>query len=149
MTERILLTVTTTIDRTPEVVFDYLADISKHAEWSPKPFRLEDPTGPVKVGDTFTSIGTIPGDRNHRNDVAVTECSPPQRLVLDAQEKDEHFINTFELEAEGSGTRLTRTMDAPRPTLPLSLVFPLIKAALIRPDLQKGLRNIKDTLERS
>lgn len=149
MAERRAASFTTTIGRTPDVVFDYIADVSKHAEWSPKPFRVEGSTGPVRVGDTFTSIGTIPGDKNHRNEVTVTECSPPRRLVLDSREKGEHFVNTFELADEGSGTRLTRTVDAPRPPFPLSVVFPLIMAAVIRPDVQKGLRNLKANLERN
>lgn len=149
MAERKVATFTTTIDRTPEVVFAYLADVGKHAEWSPKPFRVEGHTGPVKAGDTFTSIGAIPGDKNHRNDVTVTDCVPPQRLVLDSQEKGEHFVNTFELVAEGSGTKLTRTMETPPPPFPLSVVFPLIMAAVIRPDVQKGLSKLKENLERS
>ena len=139
----------TTIDRPPDVVFAYLSDVSRHGEWSPKPFRVEGSTGPVSGGDTFTSIGRVPGDKNHRNEVTVTECSPPRRLVLDSQERGEHFVNTFELTAEGSGTRLTRTVDSPRPTFPLSVVFPLIMAAFIRPDVNKGLRNLKNLLERS
>lgn len=149
MAERSVADFTITIDRAPDVVFDYLADVSKHSEWSPKPYRVEGSSGPVKAGDTFTSIGTIPGDKNHRNEVTVTECSRPGRLVLDSMEKGEHFLNTFELAAEGSGTRLTRTMDAPQPRFPLSVVFPLIMAAFIRPDVQKGLRNLKAALERS
>lgn len=148
MTQRSVATFTTTINRTPEDVFAYLADIGKHAEWSPKPFRVEGASGPVKVGDTFTTVGTIPGDKNHRNDVTVTECSAPHRLVLDSQEKDEHFINTFELEADGDGTKLTRIMDAPKPPFPLSVVFPLILTAFIRPDVNKGLANLKANLER-
>jgi uncharacterized protein YndB with AHSA1/START domain len=140
---------TTTIERSPEDVFDYIADVSRHAEWSPKPFRVEGSTGPVKAGDTFASVGAIPGDKNHRNEVTVTECSPPRRLVLDSLEKNEHFVNTFELEPQGSGTRLTRTMDAPRPPFPVSVLFPLIMAAFIRPDVQKGLRNLKAKLESS
>ena len=147
MAERSVATFTTTIDRPPDVVFDYIADVSKHSEWSPKPYRVEGTSGPVKVGDTFSSVGTIPGDKNHRNEVTVTECSAPQRLVLDSKEKDEHFINTFELQAEGSGTRLTRIVDAPRPGFPLSLVFPVIMAAFIRPDVNKGLRILKANLE--
>jgi len=149
MTKRVVATFTTTIDRTPDVVFDYLADISKHAEWSPKPFRVEGAGGPVKVGDTLTTVGTIPGDKNHRNDVTVTECAPPHRLVLDAKEKDEHFINTWELEADGNGTRLIRTVDAPKPSFPLALVFPLIMSFLVRPDVNKGLQNLKNKLEQS
>jgi hypothetical protein len=79
----------------------------------------------------------------------VAECTPPTRLVLDALEKDEHFINTFELAADGSGTRLTRIVDAPKPGFPLSVVFPLIKAVFITPDVNKGLRNLKGILEGS
>ena len=149
MAGRKVLTFTTTIDRTPEVVFDYLADVSKHAEWSPKPYRAEGTSGRVATGDTFASVGTIPGDKNHRNEVTVTECTAPTRLVLDALEKDEHFINTWELVPEGSGTRVNRIVDAPAPGFPLSVVFPLISAAFIRPDVNKGLRNLKDVLERS
>lgn len=115
MAKRSVATFTTTIHRSPQVVFDYIAEIGKHAEWSPKPFRVEGSSGRVNVGDTFTSIGTILGDNNPRNEVTVTECSPPRRLVLDSLEKGEHFINSFELEPVGSGTRLTRTTDAPKP----------------------------------
>jgi uncharacterized protein YndB with AHSA1/START domain len=149
MAERSVSSFDVTIDRAPEVVFDYIADVSKHSEWSPKPYRVEGSTGPVKAGDAFTSIGVIPGDRNHRNDVTVTECTPPRRLVLDSVEKGQHFINTFELTAEGSGTRVTRTVDAPRPPFPISVVFPLIMVAFVKPDVQKGLRTLKATLERS
>jgi uncharacterized protein YndB with AHSA1/START domain len=149
MADRSVATFTTTIDRPPAVVYDYIADVSKHGEWSPKPFRVEGTSGPVSAGDTFTSVGVIPGDKNHRNDVTVTESSPPNRLVLDAVEKGKHFITTFELEAEGAGTRLTRTMDAPQPPFPLSVVFPLIMAAFIRPDVNKGLAKLKGNLEQS
>ncbi|MGN6243816.1 MAG: SRPBCC family protein [Motilibacteraceae bacterium] len=139
----------TTIDRNPDVVFDYLADVSRHSEWSPKPFRVEGVTGPVRAGDTFVSVGSIPGDKNHRNAVTVTECSPPRRLVLTSTEESEHFVNTFELEALGPGTRLTRIVDAPRPKFPLSVVFPLVMAVVIRPDVDKGLRTLKGMLERT
>lgn len=147
MAGRVVANFSITIDRTPEVVFDYLTDVSRHAEWSPKPFRVEGTPGKVKTGDTFASIGTIPGDKNHRNEVNVTDCTPPRRLVLEADEQGERFINTFELEAEGAGTRLTRTMDAPKPGFPLSAVFPLLMATFIRPDVNKGLRNLKARLE--
>jgi hypothetical protein len=64
-------------------------------------------------------------------------------------EKGEHFLNSFELQQQGSGTLLTRGMDAPKPGGLLGLVFPVIMAAVIRPDVQKGLRMLKANLERS
>jgi hypothetical protein len=39
MAKRTVSTFTTTIDRSTKAVFDDIADVSKHAEWSPKPFR--------------------------------------------------------------------------------------------------------------
>lgn len=67
--------------------------------------------------------------------------------MLDAQERGEHFLNIFEVAPEGSGSRVTRSMDAPQPRFPLSVLFPLIHAVFIRPDVQKGLRNLKERLE--
>jgi uncharacterized protein YndB with AHSA1/START domain len=148
MADRMNSSMSVTVNRPPAEVFAYLSDVSKHAEWSPKPYRVEGTAGPVTAGDTFTSIGTIPGDKNHRNDVTVTECAAPTRLVLDSAEKDEHFVNTFELQPQGDGTLLTRSMDGPKPGFPLSVVFPLIMAAFIKPDVQKGLNNLKAQLER-
>jgi uncharacterized protein YndB with AHSA1/START domain len=150
MAGRTSVTVSVRIDRPPAAVFAYLSDVSKHGEWSPKPLRIEgiDP-GPVKVGDTFTSYGVIPGDKNHRNDVTVVQSAPPTLLVLDSAEKGEHFINTFQLQPQDAGTSLTRTLDMPKPGLPLSLAFPLIKSAFIQPDVKKGLAMLKAHLERS
>lgn len=150
MPERITVAAAVEIDRPPAEVFSYIADVSKHSEWSPKPMRVEGvAAGPVKSGDTFTSYGVIPGDKNHRNDVTVAESTSPSRLVLDATEKGEHFINTFELQGHGAGTTLTRTLDMPKPGMPLALLMPLIKAAFIKPDVTKGLHKLKENLERS
>jgi hypothetical protein len=32
---------TVTIDAKPEVVWPWVADLSKHVDWSPKPYRIE------------------------------------------------------------------------------------------------------------
>lgn len=149
MTKRVTENFTITIDRSPDEVFDYLTDVAKHAEWSPKPFRVEGSPGKVKAGDTFASVGTIPGDKNHRNEVSVTEATAPSRLVLEADEKDGRFVNTFDLQPQGAGTLLTRTMDAPKPGFPMSMMMPVIKAVFIQPDVSKGLNNLKANLEKA
>jgi uncharacterized protein YndB with AHSA1/START domain len=148
MAGRVSVTASLAINRTPEAVFDYLADVSKHGEWSPKPMRVEGiEPGPVKAGDTFTSYGVIPGDKNHRNDVTVTEVTPPTRLVLESADKGATFVNTFELQAKGAGTMVTRTMDMPSPPFPVSLLFPLLKVSVIQPDVKKGLAKLRAKLE--
>ena len=90
MAGRKAITCSVTIAQPPEQVFAYVTDVSKHAEWSAKPFRVEDLSGPVTKGATFTSYGAIPGDKNHRNDVEVTEYEPPSRFALRSAETTSH-----------------------------------------------------------
>ena len=68
------------INRKPEDVFAYLADVQKHKDWSPKAYRVEGLDGPVQLGTTFTSYGWVPKDADHRNDVEVTAFEPSSRI---------------------------------------------------------------------
>ena len=140
---------TVDIDRPPSEVFAYLQDVSRHGEWSPKPFRVEGlPPGPVSQGMTFVSYGTIPGDKNHRNDVEVTEVVPPGRLVFKSNEpKGDVFINTFIVTPTGSGSRVERNMDMPKPGGLLGAIFPVFLRAYIRPTVQKGMDRLKRNVE--
>jgi hypothetical protein len=63
-----------------EVAFAYLADVNRHAEWSPKPYWIDPPPElPLVVGSTFTSHGHIPGDKNHTNEVESSNSILPTR----------------------------------------------------------------------
>ena len=79
---------TVQINRRPEEVWSYLADFNRHAEWSPKSWKMESLTeGPVQVGSKFRSPGWVPRDANHVNDAEVTAMEPPRRLAFSAMEK--------------------------------------------------------------
>lgn len=138
-------TVSTT--RSPEDAFRYLADVSRHGEWSPKPYRVEDLSGPVRKGTTFTSYGWIPGDGEHRNDVEVTELEAPHRLGLRSAEKGQTFENTFVVESEGSGSRISRTIDLPVPGGFVGAIFPLLFATVIKSGVQKGMNLLGGKLD--
>jgi uncharacterized protein YndB with AHSA1/START domain len=76
------------INRQPEDVWAYLTDFSRHAEWSPKPWKMDSLTeGPVRVGSKFRSTGWVPRDPNHVNDVEITAMDPPRRLAFSSVEK--------------------------------------------------------------
>lgn len=141
------VTTSVTVDRPAEQVFDYLVDVTKHAEWSPKPYRVEGVTGPVAVGTTYASYGWLPGQKDHRNDVAVTAVDRPHRFVLTATEKGEQFVNTFTLTQRGDVTDVARTIDMPRPPGVFGLLFPLLKPAVIRPGVAKGMSMLKERVE--
>jgi uncharacterized protein YndB with AHSA1/START domain len=137
------------VDRPAAEVFPYLADVARHGEWSPKGYRVEGVAAgeQVAVGDRYASFGTLLNDKDHRNDVEVTEVSAPTRLVLTSTEGGEHFVSTFTLTPTGSGTRVERVMDMPRPGGALGVAFPLISALVIKPDVSKGLGKLKARLE--
>ena len=141
---------TVTVNRPPDAVFDYLADVSRHGEWSPKPFRVEGlAAGGVRKGATYTSYGWIPGDKEHKNDVEVTECSAPTRLVLTATEPNgkDYFVNTFTVTAQGSGSKVEREMDMPKPGGFVGAIFPVVLAGFVKPAVQKGMNMFKEKCE--
>jgi len=99
------------------------------------------------VRTKFTSYGQIPGDKNHRNEVEVTECTPPSRIVWETDEKEGHSVNSFVLSSEGTGTKVERTFVLPRPKGVVGVLFPVMSALYIKPTLKKGLNNFKQRLE--
>lgn len=137
------------VERPPTEVFDYLADVARHVEWSPKAYRVEGVAvgHQVTEGKRFTSYGWLPGDKDHRNDVEVTAVQAPSRLVLSSVDQGQVTVNTFMVTADRDGSRVERVMEVQRPGGVVGLVFPLIAMVLIRPDVAKGLARLKSNLE--
>ena len=146
---RLALRFTTQIARPPQEVFDHLADPRRHAEWSPKAYRVEGlADGPVHLGSTFTSFGYVPRDAEHRNEVEITKYEPPNEIEFTAMDRGEPFVNRYALTPEGSGTRVDRVMDMPRPGGLMGAVLPLFAAGFIKPAVGKGMGMLKANLER-
>ena len=135
------------VQRKPEEVFAYLADIRRHAEWSPKAYRVEGVDGPVGLGTTFTSYGWVPKDAEHRNDVEVTVFEPSSRLRFTAREKGEDFLSTYVLTPQGGATKVDKLLDMPKPPGVSGAFFPLVVGGFIKPATQKGMNMLKAKLE--
>jgi uncharacterized protein YndB with AHSA1/START domain len=142
---------TVTVNRSPEVVFAYLTDMSRHGEWSPRPYKIEpvEGAGEAAVGARFRSVGSIPGDKHHENDVEITRVDPPTRFSLVAYEKGQPFMHDFVLTPAADGTRVDRTVDSPEPTGFLRLIYPLIWSLVIKPAVQRDLDSFKARCEAS
>ncbi|MEO8330194.1 MAG: SRPBCC family protein [Candidatus Nanopelagicales bacterium] len=131
----------------PEVAFEYLSDVGRHAEWSPKPYRVDPvPELPLQQGVAYQSYGAVPGDKDHANQVEVTLVDAPHRLVLTCSDKGEQYVHQFDIASFGGGSRITRTVEAPRPTGFVRLIFPLIFAMFINPEVSKGMKMLKANL---
>ena len=145
---RLALRFTTEIARSPQEVFDYLADVRRHAEWSPKAYRIDGlAEGPVHLGSTFTSYGYVPREPDHRNEVEVTRFDPPKEIEFTAMDRGEPFVNRYTLTPQGVGTRVDRVMDMPRPDGLMGAVLPLFAAGFIKPAVGKGMGMLKQRLE--
>lgn len=148
MEQRVTARAIVYVDRPPEQVFAYVADVSRHARWSPKPFRVADlpPTGEMVVGSTFTSYGYLPGRSDHRNEVRVLELEPPERLVLESVDASGTYRSTFVVAPRDSGSTVLRELDLPRPEGVLGITMPLFIRSVLGRDMSKGLRNLATQL---
>lgn len=136
------------IDRSPADVYEYLADFSKHHEWSPKPLEIQALTeGPTRVGSRFHSSGWIPRKPHNENEVEVTAADPGQHLTFDAVEKGETFVNDYALTASDGGTRVDRSLTTPELKGAMKFVFPVIGAVLVKPGGTKNMEMLKANLE--
>lgn len=129
-----------------DAVWPWISDITKHSQWSPKPYTVELISGENgKVGSKYRSSGWVPpAERNHRNDVEITEIIPDSKIVFTAHDENGYFKNTFKLEAVSQGTQVTFQHDFPKmkglSRILLPILLPLVgkKDAMVRLGMLKA-----------
>ena len=109
----------------PEGVFDVITDLSAHLEWSGeradddkfKLLTLEGAELTASIGSTFSSTGANFNGTFHDRSV-ITELVRPNRLTIETDSHlervrgkpwDVHFRHRYDVEAEGSGSRIVYT----------------------------------------
>lgn len=148
MDNRMVATLGVDINRPADEVFDYLRDVHRHNEWSPKPYRVEGIEGLVDAGSKFVSYGWLPGKPDNRNDVEVTAFEPGRKIEFTATQDGHKFLNTFVLTPNGDKTRVEKTIDFYKPGgFAGMVVMPILFPALIKPATQKAMVMLKDQLE--
>ena len=141
-------TFTVTIDAPPDKVWPWIADLTKHGDYSPGAFTAELVSGePGTVGTRYRSVGVIPGDKQHSNEVEVVEAVPNERLVLRSEDKLGHFTNSYVLRPSGTGTEVSHTIVFPPQKFPMSLVIPLAFPLVGKPDGRKRMKLLKAKVE--
>jgi hypothetical protein len=109
----------------PQDVYDTVSDLSAHLIWSGeraedptfKLLRLDAPSGRATAGTQFTSSGAnFNGTFNDRS--VVSEAVACSRFVIDTDARldrkhgrtwEVHFEHRYDIEAEGTGSRITYT----------------------------------------
>jgi uncharacterized protein YndB with AHSA1/START domain len=142
----------THIDAPPEVVFDEVSHVERHASWA-------NPTADMRIEQT---AGDGPGAASHyvshaifvkkpvSADIDVTRYEPPHVFELLSTQhqdgkKDTWIRHTFNCTPEDGGTRLTRTVIS-EPGISGSIIRFLATPA-IKKDQTTSLTNLKRMLE--
>jgi carbon monoxide dehydrogenase subunit G len=102
---------TVVLPRSPEEVFDYLADFSTTAEWDPGIVSASRTDGgPIGVGSTFDLVSNFRG-RKIPVKYEITEYNRPHRFVIVGENPRFKGIDTIRILPEGDGTRVDYTAD--------------------------------------
>jgi hypothetical protein len=145
----------------PEIVYDTIADLRAHLEWSGerassdtfKLLELDGPAGPATVGTSFTSSGAADNGTFHDRSV-VTEASRPTRFTIETDSSldrkrgepwEAHFSHRYDIEPDGAGAKIVYTETVERanytPYWLNSLVRPFFRPLVNRAD-RKQLENL-------
>ena len=115
----------TTIKASPEQVFDYVADLSHHADWASEDLTVKQTSsGPVGVGSTFESVAHQFGTQNEKQ--TITEYSPGRRLAFESAGKLGVVLHAFDLSNVDGGALLTKSADFIRPSFMARLMTLMI-----------------------
>lgn len=132
----------------PEVVYRYLADFSRHSEWSMSVGTIEQVTpGPVVVGTEFKASETLP--QKFVSFARVTALDAPTRVGWESTDHKVFGTNwEMVLSPNAAGTHLVQRVTF----YPVSLfgrVFLFIRKRQVPPENQKSLARIKKILEKA
>ena len=139
-----------TINAPAEKVFSYLADISRHSEWTRPAHKVEiqkTSDGPVGKGATFKSVGHQFG--KNEDVLTITEYTPNTRLVVEANGNAGLIRHSFDLTPSDGGVQVTKGFDIVQPKFPLSVLQPVLRAFVLPGALSGDLQRIKEHVEQS
>jgi uncharacterized protein YndB with AHSA1/START domain len=146
------ITVSTTIARPREQVFEYLADIANHPEFLDhfavdwRLTRLE--SYGRGAGARFRV--TAPRRRFAWADLTFVEVEPPRRIVALGRGGKFNRVGTYMewvLEPSGDGTEVTVTLETEVSMLSDKLFDPLGPRGWLKRKVGKGLRRMREILE--
>jgi hypothetical protein len=145
------------VDAPPEAVYQLVADVTRTPEFSPEILRctwLDDATGPT-VGAKFEAVNKVTRGPSWKNRPVVTAALPGREFAFSRTEKfSGTLVWRYQLEPEGSGTRLTESYEVTRPISRLGwfIIDRLFGCHDRRTELRAGMdrtvRRIRETAER-
>lgn len=135
------------ISRSPEDVFTYLDDLSRHGEWQESIVSIRvDTEGPTRVGSRATETRRI-GNRDQTVSYEMTEHDPPRAFAFRGINGPIRPVGkgTIEPIGDGSSSRLTLEFDLTGHGLG-KLVLPMARKQAAK-EIPKSQQKLKQLLE--
>lgn len=128
-----------------DAVFPYVADLTRHGEWSANPLTVAAlEAGPPRVGGRYRSTAAV-GRLSFTADLTLTALDPPHRIAFRGRDETGAFEHVFRMTPVGDGTRVERhaTFDL---TVGQWLFFLLTYFPVRRPAMRRALARLADRL---
>jgi uncharacterized membrane protein len=126
-------------------VFAYVSDLTKLPEWGGFDNVVRQTSqGEVNVGATYECDGKQFG--KHTDNVTVVEYVPGKRFATETTGDTGVSRNIFDLEDQGSATKVTKVLEFVKPALRTRLSRPVLKS-MAPSNLAKDLQRIKAKIE--
>ncbi|HNS62118.1 MAG TPA: SRPBCC family protein, partial [Anaerolineales bacterium] len=94
-----------------QTAFEYVADLTKHSEWSVGELKIEAVSPePIQVGKEYVSKGEFAIQKERPNKLKVTEFEPPQKFGFVANDPTiGDVFHTFTFVEKENKVLVTRT----------------------------------------
>ena len=138
---------------TPERLYAYLDDLKNEVQWSP--WHEKDTTTQYTYEGPASGIGSKVTWKSNNSDVGngyqvTTEAEPAKRIRRELHFMEENgrpAFGTYQLEADGDGTRLTWMLDADMGGNPFMHLLGAVMQGAVEKDFDRGLANMKARAE--
>jgi len=137
------------INAPPDRVFAYVADLTRHPEWSGARLKVEPlASGPVGVGSQYISHGDVANQKDRPNQLRVTQYQPPTVFAFVAQDPDFGEVpHVFTFTPQAGGTLVDRTVTVTLSPLRAFAFRFLIRPLIGKPLMDKALAALKSKME--
>ena len=136
------------INASPDKVFAYISDLTRHGEWAADPLQIAALTpGQISMGSRYRSTAQSHGI-TFNTELEVTEYSAPSRFAFVGEDATGKFSHVFTFQTHQGGTLLTRRINFTASFFQWLVFWVLLYPARI-PSARRTLELLKARLEHS
>jgi carbon monoxide dehydrogenase subunit G len=116
------------VPKPPAEVFPWLLDADKVPQWT-SDLSTYEPQGPLAAGTKVRQVIAVGGSQITL-DMTVTGYEPPTSAVVSFSTNGVDIVNTYTVEANGGGSRITQGLEAKASSFTARMLIPVVQGRL-------------------